>query len=71
MFEVEMNHRKYKKMLRRMGMSEMHVAFLAGENQCMDGKEYKNPYPAGYRHNEFKRGYNLFDPCEQHYGRNV
>lgn len=42
-----------------MGFDAVHDAYRAGEFQAMSGRPYRNPFPAGRRHDAFKRGFEL------------
>lgn len=72
MFGMEgMDPRKIKRMERRMLGDEVYYAYLAGTDLGERGKPYRNPYPAGRRHAEFKRGYDQADPMGAWHGRNI
>jgi len=43
----------------------VYDAWLYGSDRAYNGKPYRNPYPPGYRHDEFKRGYNVTTPMHQ------
>lgn len=63
--------RRIKRIERKaLGMDAVYGAWLEGQATGDAGKPYRNPYPAGRRHNEFKRGYDLADPMGDYHGRN-
>lgn len=63
--------RKIKRIERKVfGNDAVYGAWLEGQEAGDTGKPYRNPYPPGRRHNEYKRGYDLADPMGNHHGRN-
>jgi hypothetical protein len=51
-------------------ISPVQAAYYQGEFAGYSHKPRLNPYPAGRRHDEWNRGYNLADPIGDYYGRN-
>jgi hypothetical protein len=63
------NWRKFKA-YEKLHMSAVEKAYHEGGNAVYSRKPRINPYPAGRRHDEWNRGYNLSDPLGDYYGRN-
>lgn len=63
--------RKYKRFERKSGMSDpKYLARIRGEDDAERGKNKKNHYPPGKRHDEYEHGYNTADPLGRYHGRN-
>lgn len=63
--------RREARMFRRMGLTAVEEAWNWGQDAAYRGRPYRNPYPPGRRHDEYKRGFHLADPMGDHHGRNL
>ena len=62
------NWRAEKKYVNK-AYDQLHRAFDIGGIHAYTG--YNNPYPAGRRHDEYDRGYNMADPMGSYHGQNL
>jgi len=64
------DRRAEKRMLRKMGHTELYFAYNRGNDDAYRGKNKNNIYPPGKRHDEYERGYGIADPLGNWHGTN-
>lgn len=66
--------RKEKILLRKhipQAVCPVRVAHDLGCEHAYSGKDHRNPYPQGRRHDEYKNGYESADPMGRYMGSNI
>ena len=53
------DRRALKRWLRLEGRTHLYNCWLRGNDKGYKGKAYHNPFPAGRRHEQFRRGYEI------------
>lgn len=52
-------NRQEKRFFSKQGNTAVYYAWNAGQWHATHGRPYRNPFPPGRRHDEYKRGYEI------------